>query len=76
MLQTHPDIWTLSVPAIPVFFSPLQLDIMEGLHLYSSKPEAGMPFLPCKDNSIRRATDEPWFEAKYTLDGAEFRKEV
>jgi len=28
---------------------------------YSSTPEAGKPRRPFKDNSIRKAVDEPWF---------------
>ncbi|KAH6671766.1 hypothetical protein B0J14DRAFT_655621 [Halenospora varia] len=41
--------------------SQLQLDTMDGVHRYSSSPEAGMPGLPFKDNSVRKATEEPFF---------------
>jgi len=43
----------------------LQLDRFRGLYApyyYSSIPEEGMPRLPFKDNAVRKATEEPFFQ--------------
>jgi hypothetical protein len=43
----------------------LQLDRIKGLYApytYSSIPEEGMPRLPFKDNAVRKATEEPFFQ--------------
>jgi hypothetical protein len=46
----------------------LHLDRIKGLYApyyYSSIPEEGMPRLPFKDNSVRKATEEPFFQWVY-----------
>jgi hypothetical protein len=46
----------------------LQLDRIKGLYApysYSSIPEEGMPQLPFKDNAVRKATEEPFFQWVY-----------
>jgi hypothetical protein len=49
----------------------LHLDTLNGLHTYGSSPEAGMPSLPFKDNSMRKSSDEPWFVTDYDADDLE-----
>jgi hypothetical protein len=40
----------------------LHLDTITGLHKYTSSPEAGMPPLPFRNNALRKATDQPFFD--------------
>lgn len=40
----------------------LHLDTITGLHKYTSSPEAGMPPLPFRNNALRKASDEPFFD--------------
>jgi hypothetical protein len=40
----------------------LHLDTIDGLHKYTSSPEAGMPPLPFRNNALRKATDQPFFD--------------
>jgi hypothetical protein len=51
----------------------LQLDRIKGLYApyyYSSIPEEGMPRLPFKDNAVRKATEEPFFQWVYEAEVA------
>lgn len=41
----------------------LQVNYHGALH-YNSKPEHGMPNLPFKDSSVRRATEDVWFDTE------------
>jgi hypothetical protein len=43
----------------------LQLDSLTEAYSYGSSPEAGMPSLPFKDNSIRKSTEQPFFDFDY-----------
>jgi len=40
----------------------LHLDSLTEAYSYGSSPEAGMPSLPFKDNSIRKSTEQPFFD--------------
>ncbi|TVY81415.1 hypothetical protein LSUE1_G002394 [Lachnellula suecica] len=46
----------------------LHLDSLTGGYSYGSTPEAGMPSLPFKDNSIRKSTEQPFFDFPYNED--------
>ena len=43
----------------------LQLDSLTEVYSYGSTPEAGMPPLPFKDNSVRKSSEQPFFEFPY-----------
>lgn len=43
----------------------LQLDSLTEAYSYGSSPEAGMPSLPFKDSSIRKSTEQPFFDFTY-----------
>jgi len=46
--------------------------LYNGFSHYTSTPEAGAPSIPFRDNSVRKATDQPWFEQYWSEeDGAE-----
>ena len=46
----------------------LQLDSLTEAYSYGSSPEAGMPSLPFKDDSIRKSTEQPFFDVPYYED--------
>ncbi|TVY36559.1 hypothetical protein LSUB1_G005837 [Lachnellula subtilissima] len=46
----------------------IQLDSLTEAYSYGSSPEAGMPSLPFKDDSIRKSTEQPFFDLPYYED--------
>ncbi|TVY23140.1 hypothetical protein LHYA1_G007876 [Lachnellula hyalina] len=46
----------------------LQLDSLTEEYSYGSSPEAGMPSLPFKDDSVRKSTEQPFFDLPYYED--------
>jgi len=44
------------------------LDSLTEEYSYGSSPEAGMPSLPFKDDSVRKSTEQPFFDLPYYED--------